>query len=135
MILNSSMYLYHGNNEIRKPRMKIWVEKCKRFFTKRDLFYFRYIFFEIYNCYLYHCVSLFRLFYHLADSCEIANKKSNLTNALFDVSLTMRNHTNQRFEISYMRMLAKNLTQFNKFCLTFYYEWYIEETELLKVSK
>ena len=62
-----------------------------------------------------------------------SKQKSNLTNALFDVSLTMRNHTNQRFGISYM--LAKKLTQFNKFNLTFYYEWYIEETELLKVSK
>ena len=99
----------------------------------RSVLFSIYFFRNLQLLFVSFCVSQFRLFYHLADSCEIANKKSNLTNALFDVSLTMRNHTNQRFGISYM--LTKTLTQFTKFCLKFYYEWYIEEIELLKVNR
>ena len=92
---------------LRNKKKQICPEECKRFFAQNEICSISDVYF--YKSTTIICIILcFTVspFYHLADSCEIANKKSNLTNALFDVSLTVRNHTNQAIRISYI--LAKH---------------------------
>ena len=110
--------------------------KVLTFFHKtRSVLFPIYFFRNLQLLFVSFCVLLFRLFLSSCRFMRDSKQKKQFNKCIIRCIFNYEKPHKPEIRNFLYADAGKKLTQFNKFNLTFYYEWYIEETELLKVSK